>query len=98
MTERRPPVPLAALAGLVAGGLGVGLSELLAGVVAGAPSLVLSIGSLVIALQRPGAKQLMVDLFGEADKLVLNLAVVGVALAGGAALGIVGRRRPRLAA
>ncbi|MGH2393149.1 MAG: hypothetical protein ACRDGH_06575, partial [Candidatus Limnocylindria bacterium] len=97
MTERTPPAPLAALAGLVAGGLGVGLSELLAGVVAGAPSLVLSIGSLVISLQPPGAKQLMVDLFGEADKLVLNVAVLVVALAGGAGLGVIGRRWPRLA-
>jgi DMSO/TMAO reductase YedYZ molybdopterin-dependent catalytic subunit len=65
--------------------------------VAGAPSLVLSIGALVIALQPSGAKQLMVDLFGEADKLVLNLAVLMVALAGGAVLGVVGRRWPRLA-
>jgi len=97
MTDRTPPARLAALAGLVAGGLGVGLSELLAGVVAGAPSLVLSIGSLVIALQPPGAKQLMVDLFGEADKLLLNVAVLVVALAGGAGLGVVGRRWPRLA-
>jgi DMSO/TMAO reductase YedYZ molybdopterin-dependent catalytic subunit len=97
MTYRTPPARLGALAGLVAGGLGVGLSELLAGVVAGAPSLVLSIGALVIALQPSGAKQLMVDLFGEADKLVLNLAVLVVALAGGAVLGVVGRRWPRLA-
>jgi DMSO/TMAO reductase YedYZ molybdopterin-dependent catalytic subunit len=97
MTDRTPSVPHAALAGLVAGGLGVGLSELLAGVVAGAPSLVLSIGSLVIALQPPGAKQLMVDLFGEADKLVLNVAVLVVALAGGASLGVVARKWPRIA-
>jgi len=97
MTERRhPSTPLAALAGLVAGGLGVGVSELLAGLLAGAPSLVLSIGSLVIALQPPGAKQLMVDLFGEADKLVLNIAVLVVALGGGAGLGVIARRWPRL--
>jgi DMSO/TMAO reductase YedYZ molybdopterin-dependent catalytic subunit len=88
---------MAAIAGLVAGGLGLGLSELLAGLLAGAPSLILSIGSLVIAFQPPGAKQLMVDLFGEADKLVLNLAVLIVALAGGAALGLVARRSFMLA-
>jgi DMSO/TMAO reductase YedYZ molybdopterin-dependent catalytic subunit len=98
MKERTPPpARYAALAGLVAGGLGVGLSELLAGLFAGAPSLVLSIGSLVISLQPPGAKQWMVDLFGEADKLVLNLVILSVALAGGAILGVVARRRPRLA-
>jgi DMSO/TMAO reductase YedYZ molybdopterin-dependent catalytic subunit len=97
MSEQPTSARVAALAGLVAGGLGVGLSELLAGVLAGAPSLILSIGSMVIELQPPGAKQLMVDLFGEADKLVLNLAVVLVALAGGAGLGLVARRWPRLA-
>jgi DMSO/TMAO reductase YedYZ molybdopterin-dependent catalytic subunit len=96
-TARPLPAPLAAAAGLVAGGLAVGLSELLAGLVAGAPSLVLAIGSLVVALQPPGAKQLMVDLFGEADKLVLNLAVLLVALGGSAGLGLIARRWPRAA-
>jgi DMSO/TMAO reductase YedYZ molybdopterin-dependent catalytic subunit len=98
MRERPTSAWMAALAGLVAGGLGVGLSELLAGLLPGAPSLVLSIGSLVIELQPPGAKQFMVDLFGTADKLVLNLVVLLVALAGGAALGLVARRSTRLAA
>src|ERR687895_2310228 len=93
----RPSPARAALAGLVAGGLGVGVAELIAGLVPGAPSLVLAIGSGVIELQPPGAKQFVVDLFGEADKLVLNLVVAGVALAGGALLGIVAVRRPGLA-
>jgi DMSO/TMAO reductase YedYZ molybdopterin-dependent catalytic subunit len=97
MTNLTPSAPRAAVAGLVAGGLGVGLSEVLAGLLPGAPSLVLSIGSLVIALQPGGAKQLMVDLFGEADKLVLNLAVLLVALGGGAALGLIARRASFLA-
>ena len=97
MSERRPAWPLAALAGLVAGGLGVGLAELIAGLVAGAPSLVVAIGSLVIDLQPPGAKQFVVDLFGEADKLALNLAVLMIALAIGAGLGVLASRRQRLA-
>jgi DMSO/TMAO reductase YedYZ molybdopterin-dependent catalytic subunit len=92
-----PPWPLAAAAGTVAGGLAIAASELLAGLVAGAPSLVLAIGTLVIALQPPNAKQLMVDLFGEADKAVLNVAVLLVALAGSALLGVMARRRPQLA-
>jgi DMSO/TMAO reductase YedYZ molybdopterin-dependent catalytic subunit len=96
-TERPRHAWAAAFAGLVAGGLGVGLSELLAGLLPGAPSLVLSIGSLVIELQPPGAKQLMVDLFGTADKLVLNLVVLLVALAGGAVLGVIAGRWPRAA-
>jgi DMSO/TMAO reductase YedYZ molybdopterin-dependent catalytic subunit len=51
----------------------------------------------VIELQPPGAKQLVVDLFGEADKLVLNLAVAAMALAIGAALGVLALRSWRLA-
>jgi DMSO/TMAO reductase YedYZ molybdopterin-dependent catalytic subunit len=93
----RPGRAAAALAGLVAGGLGVAVAELIAGLLPGAPSLVLAIGSGVIELQPPGAKQLVVDLFGEADKLVLNLAVAAMALAIGAALGVLALRSWRLA-
>ncbi|MEO8245481.1 MAG: molybdopterin-dependent oxidoreductase [Chloroflexota bacterium] len=88
----------AALAGLVAGGAGLAASELLAGLLDGAPSLVTSIGALIIDLQPPGAKQLVVDLVGEADKLALNLLVTLVALAIAAALGAAGRRDWRIAA
>lgn len=83
---------MAALAGLVAGAVGIGLAELFAGLVSGAPSLILAIGSLIIELQPPGAKQFVVDLFGTADKLALNLLVLIVALGLGFALGIVARR------
>jgi DMSO/TMAO reductase YedYZ molybdopterin-dependent catalytic subunit len=93
----RPGRAAAALAGLVAGGLGVAVAELIAGLLPGAPSLVLAIGSGVIELQPPGAKQLVVDLFGEADKLILNLAVAAMALAIGAALGVLALRSWRLA-
>ncbi len=86
-----------AIAGLVAGAVGLALSELLAGAVAGAPSLVSAVGSLVIDLQPPGAKQLIVDLFGSADKLALNLAVLIVALALSALLGVLGRTDHRIA-
>jgi DMSO/TMAO reductase YedYZ molybdopterin-dependent catalytic subunit len=94
VTARSPSRLTAALAGLLAGGLGLGVAELVAGLIPGAPSPVLAIGSLLIALQPPNAKQLVVDLFGTADKLVLSLAVLGVALALTAALGLVERSRP----
>ena len=70
----------AALAGAAAAAVGLGLAELLAGLLPGASSPVIAVGDLIIALQPPGAKQLVVDLFGEADKLVLNLVVAGVAI------------------
>ena len=62
-----------ALAGIVAGGVALGSTELLAGLLPGAPSVVLEIGSFLISLQPPGAKQIVVDLFGTADKLALKI-------------------------
>jgi DMSO/TMAO reductase YedYZ molybdopterin-dependent catalytic subunit len=87
----------AALAGAVAGTAALGVAELLAGVLPGGASPVIAIGDLVIALQPPGAKQFVVDLFGEADKLLLNLVVVAVAVALAAGLGVVSRRSPGMA-
>ena len=71
----------AALAGVAAGAAALGGAELLAGLLPGAASPVVAIGDLVISLQPPGAKQFVVDLFGEADKLVLNLLIAAVAVA-----------------
>jgi DMSO/TMAO reductase YedYZ molybdopterin-dependent catalytic subunit len=97
MNERPPSRLAAALAGLVAGGLGLGFAELVAGLLPGAASPVLAIGSLVIALQPPNAKQLVVDVFGTNDKLALNLAVLVGALVLSALLGMLGRRSERWA-
>jgi len=87
----------AALAGAVAAALALATGELLAGLVAGAPSPTVSVGDLIIALQPPGAKQLVVALFGEWDKIALGVATVLVVLAAGAGIGILRTRRPRLA-
>ncbi len=86
----------AGVAGVLAAGAALAGTELLAGLVAGAPSVVLEIGGLLISLQPPGAKQIVVDLFGTADKAVLEIAVVlgALGLAGG--IGVVSRRRPGL--
>ena len=84
-----------ALAGLAAGGAALAVGELIAGLIKDAPSLVTAVGSLVIALQPSGAKELMVTLFGTNDKLVLNLAVLIVALAIALFTGIVAGRNFR---
>ena len=89
--------PAAAIAGIVAGAAALGVAELLAGILPQAASPIVAIGDLVIALQPPGAKQFVVDLFGEADKLLLNLLIVGVALAVAAGLGVLARTRRSLA-
>ena len=76
----------------------LGVSELLAGVLPGATSLVAAVGQVIIDLQPPGAKDFMVGLFGTNDKLALELFIVVVALVLGALLGVVARRRYEIAA
>ena len=90
----RPASPrwAAALAGALAGAVAIAASELVAGLL-GAPSLVVAIGALVISLQPPGAKEVMVAAFGTNDKLALNLIVVAAAVAIAAGAGILAARR-----
>ena len=85
------------VAGAVAVAVAIAVGEILAGLVAGAPSLVVAIGSLVVDLQPPGAKDLVVSLFGTNDKLALNILILVVALAVGGGLGLVARTRPTAA-
>lgn len=85
------------LAAFVAGGLaaalGVAVGELMAGLVQGAPSLVIAIGDAVIENQPPGAKEFVVELFGEADKLALNVGIIITSIVIAGFLGLAGRRR-----
>lgn len=99
MTTEPPAQPTisvgrAALAGIAAGALALGVAELLAGILPGAASPIVAVGDLVISLQPPGAKQFVVDLFGTADKLVLNLFIAGVAIGAAGVGGILARNRP----
>jgi DMSO/TMAO reductase YedYZ molybdopterin-dependent catalytic subunit len=81
-----------ALAGVAAAAAGIAASELAAGLLPGFPSLVIAVGTQVIALQPPGAKDLMVGLFGTNDKLALNIFIVVVALVVAAGVGLLARR------
>src|SRR5687767_6474254 len=84
-----------AIAGVAAAALALGAGELVGGVLGG-PSLIAAMGTIVIDLQPPGAKDLMVALFGDADKLVLEVSTAIGALAAGALLGLLARRDVRL--
>ena len=64
----------------------------------GASSLVAAVGQVVIDRQPPGAKDLVVALFGTNDKLALEVVVVLASLAFGAGLGVLAARRFNLAA
>jgi DMSO/TMAO reductase YedYZ molybdopterin-dependent catalytic subunit len=89
----RATLGLAALAGAAAAAMGIAVSELIGGLLAGATSLVDAIGQVVIDLQPPGAKDFVVELFGTNDKLALEIVVVTAALALGAAFGVLAARR-----
>ncbi len=95
---RLSPTAAVALGGASAAAIAIGASELIAGLVPGAPSLVAAIGQTVIDLQPPGAKDLVVALFGQNDKLALEIAIVAVAIVVAAGLGVLARRSFRAAA
>jgi DMSO/TMAO reductase YedYZ molybdopterin-dependent catalytic subunit len=82
----------AALAGIAAVAAAIGVSELLAGLVAGIPSLITSMGELIISLQPPGAKDFVVELFGTNDKLALYVVIVLAAVAVAAIAGVAAQR------
>jgi len=83
----------AALAGIVAAALGLGVAEAIAGILPGATSLIDAVGQVVIDLQPPGAKDVVVGLFGTNDKLALEIVVTVAALVLGGVFGLVALRR-----
>jgi hypothetical protein len=94
-TERSPGgAGWAALAGVLAGGAGLAIAELVAAVVAPGASTLFAGGAAVVDAVPPGLKDVAVEWFGTNDKVVL-LATMGAVLAVGAALGSRRRRRGR---
>ncbi|WP_176449826.1 molybdopterin-dependent oxidoreductase [Geodermatophilus saharensis] len=78
---RGPRRLLAALAGLLAAAVALGVAELVAGLVGPASSPVVAVGDAVITLVPEPVKQFAVSTFGENDKVALvvgTLAVVAV--------------------
>ena len=88
---------LAALAGVVSVGAAIGTGELAAGLLPGIPSPILAVSRFLVDIQPPGAKDVVVSLFGTGDKEALQALIVLVALLLGAAIGIVGVSRPTAA-
>jgi len=62
-----------AFAGAVAVGAALAVGELLAGLVPGVPSPLLAVARFMVDIQPPGAKDLVVGLFGTADKLAFQV-------------------------
>ena len=86
---RRP-----AAAGLAAALAGLGLAELTAAWLAPGASPVLTVGALIIDIVPAGVKDLVIGLFGTADKIVLIVTIVLVLLVVAALAGILESRRP----
>jgi DMSO/TMAO reductase YedYZ molybdopterin-dependent catalytic subunit len=87
----------AAATGGLAAGVGLGVSELLAGLIAPVPSLVEGIGNWVIDNVPPAVKDWAIAVFGTNDKLVLLVGIAVVAILIGAFVGVFARDRFGLA-
>jgi DMSO/TMAO reductase YedYZ molybdopterin-dependent catalytic subunit len=85
-------------AGAVAVGTTLATGELLAGLLAGVPSPLLSVARFFVDIQPPGAKELVVGLFGTADKVAFQILIIVVALVVGALVGRLGARHSDVAA
>ena len=90
--------PYAALAGLLAVAVTLGVAELVMGVLSDGRSLVVAVGDVVIDNVPGWLERAVISTLGSNDKpfLIANILVVSGLL--GAGLGILGVRRPRLAA
>ncbi len=88
----------AAIAGIVATLTALGVSELLAGLLPGASSLLAAVAQVLVDNQPPGAKDVAVALFGTNDKLAFEILIVLIAGLIGAGLGLLARRRYEVAA
>src|SRR6188768_4196252 len=84
---------LAALTGVVSAIVVLGVAELCSLITGNAGSPIFAVGSLVIDLAPPGAKDLMISLFGTADKAVLLTLLGIIIVAGSAGAGILELRR-----
>ncbi|MGB8362637.1 MAG: molybdopterin-binding oxidoreductase, partial [Acidimicrobiia bacterium] len=89
----RPTRARNALAGVLAAGLALGVSELIAGFFSSAPSLIEGLGNWVIDHVPSQVKEWAISLFGTNDKLVLLLSITAVTILIGGFVGLFARRR-----
>jgi DMSO/TMAO reductase YedYZ molybdopterin-dependent catalytic subunit len=87
-----------ALAGLLAAALALGVGELVAGVNARLASPVEAVASEIIDRAPRPVERFAIETFGTNDKLALVVGTVALSAVFGIVLGLVARRRPRLAA
>lgn len=81
------------VSGALAAGLGLGISEFLAGVFVDFPSLMESIGNVVVDNVPPAVKEWAIETFGTSDKLALLIGISATTLLIGAVVGVLARKR-----
>ena len=86
-----------AILGVVATGVALAASEVVAGLFLSAPSLIRTIGQRIIDITPAAVEDWAISTFGTNDKAVLIAGIVVVSLAIGALLGMLARERLRLA-
>ncbi|MFG1702963.1 molybdopterin-dependent oxidoreductase [Nonomuraea sp. M3C6] len=93
--QRNEMVPAwaGALAGLVSGGVALGIAQLVAGVVGPETFPVVAVGDVTVDLTPPPVKDFAIRTFGENDKTVLIGGVLVVLAAIAAVIGVLARRR-----
>jgi DMSO/TMAO reductase YedYZ molybdopterin-dependent catalytic subunit len=82
-----------ALSGVLAAAVGLGTAELVAGLLTGAPSLLLSVGGRVVDVVPGPVERQAIALLGTADKPVLVAGILLLSAACGALLGLLAARR-----
>jgi DMSO/TMAO reductase YedYZ molybdopterin-dependent catalytic subunit len=88
------PAWAGALAGLVSGGVALGVAQLVAGFVGPETFPVVAVGDVTVDLTPAPVKDFAIRTFGENDKAVLVGGVLVVLAAFAALIGVVARRRP----
>jgi DMSO/TMAO reductase YedYZ molybdopterin-dependent catalytic subunit len=94
--RRRARGPFAALAGLLAAAVALGVAELVAGVVGPASSPVVAVGDTVITFVPEPVKQFAIATFGENDKIALVVGTLVVVALYAVVIGLVSLRSRRL--
>jgi DMSO/TMAO reductase YedYZ molybdopterin-dependent catalytic subunit len=92
------PTRWAALAGFAAGLVLLAVSGLLSLLFSSSSAPLIAVGSAFVDVVPPGLKDTVIGLFGTRDKLVLGISMVLVYAVVTGALGMLGARRPRVAA
>jgi DMSO/TMAO reductase YedYZ molybdopterin-dependent catalytic subunit len=90
--------PLAALAGLLAAAVALGVAELIAALVGAGSSPVIAVGDAAITLTPESVKRFAITTFGENDKIVLVAGTLAIIAVYALVVGLVGLRNRRLGA